>query len=117
MLGIVVVMLILLFAGFRHPYFIFLFAVTLITLLQIITVRDFVSGFSNEGLLTICVLFAVVKPVQSTGILQIISNKVLIFQNYPRISLIIIMLFVSSLSVFFNNTPIVALFIPIIVDW
>eukprot|EP01080_Neovahlkampfia_damariscottae_P007094 gene7094-11257_t len=116
MLGVVGVMLVSLVLGLRPPYFTFLFASTIITYVGIIEKRDFLSGFSNEGLLTIAVLFAVVKPVSNTGILQRISQNVLVFKN-PRISLFIIMLFVSSLSVFFNNTPIVALFIPIIVDW
>jgi di/tricarboxylate transporter len=116
MLALVIIILFLLIANVKDPYFIFLAAATLITLLEIISMKEFLSGFSNEGLITNALLFPVVKPVSKTGILQFISLRIL-FKRFPRLSLLIIMLVVSGFSVFFNNTPIVALFIPIIKDW
>jgi di/tricarboxylate transporter len=116
MLVVVVTILFLLIASFKDPYFIFLSAATLITLLDIISLKEFLSGFSNEGLITIAILFPVVKPVSKTGILQFISLRILL-KRFPRMSLLIIMVVVAAFSIFFNNTPIVALFIPIIKDW
>jgi di/tricarboxylate transporter len=117
MLAVIFLILFLLITSFKHPYLVFFLSATLITILKIITLKEFLEGFANEGLLTIALLFAVVKPVANTGILQYISQRILIFQNYPRFSLLTMMIMVAALSIFFNNTPIVVLFIPIMKDW
>lgn len=83
----------------------------------IVTQEEFMQGFSNDGMMTIGMMFVVVTPVARTGILQILTKSVFIFKKYPRFNLLIIMITCSFLSFWMNNTPIVALFIPLIRDW
>lgn len=67
-------------------------------LFGIVTTDEFMQGFSNEGMMTIGMMFVVVTPVAKTGILQLLTKSVFIFKNYPRFNLLIIMVTCSILS-------------------
>jgi di/tricarboxylate transporter len=76
-----------------------------------------VSGFGNEGLITVAVLFVVVAGLSQTGAMNLIVQPLL---GRPRtvLSAQARMMFpVSILSAFLNNTPIVAMFMPVVNDW
>lgn len=75
------------------------------------------AGFSNEGLVTIAVLYLVVTGLQQTGSLGWISQRVLGLPKGESAALIRMMLPVMGLSAFLNNTPVVAMFIPIVNEW
>ena len=75
------------------------------------------SGFSNEGLITVAVLFVVAGGLQETGAMD---SLVQYFLGRPKSNTAAqgrMMSLVMSLSAFLNNTPLVALFIPAIKDW
>ncbi len=76
-----------------------------------------VADFSNEGLVTIAVLFVVAKGLSLTGAMTIITGSLL---GRPRSVVgaqIRLMVPVAGMSAFLNNTPIVAMFIPVVSDW
>jgi di/tricarboxylate transporter len=78
---------------------------------------DALSGFSSSGMITVGVLYVVVAGLQETGALNWITVQVL---GHPRSMLraqIRLMLPVSGLSAFLNNTPVVAMFIPVVNEW
>src|SRR4030042_592454 len=85
---------------------------------KIISLEEAFSGFSNTGLLTIGLLFVVAGSMQTTGALNYITPY--IFGTAPqnhRKKLLRILLPISTFSAFLNNTPIVAMFIPIVRSW
>ena len=81
------------------------------------TPQAMVAGFGNYGLITIAVLFVVAAGLSHTGAMSLITEPLL---GRPR-SLISAQLRmmgpVAGLSAFMNNTPIVAMFMPVVTDW
>ncbi len=83
----------------------------------IISPQEAFSGFANTGMLTVAALYVVVAGLTETGALEVIG-RYLLGRVKSELSLIRRMaLFVPSISAFLNNTPIVAMFIPIINNW
>ncbi len=75
------------------------------------------NGFSNPGVVTIAVLFVVVAGLKDTGSL---TDLVPLLFGRPKgitASLIRLMPPVAAISAFMNNTPVVAVLIPMVNDW
>ncbi len=80
------------------------------------TADDAVAGFGNSGLMTVGFPFVVVAGLVYTGALDRLVSPLLgrprsVFQAQIRL-----LPMVSGLSGFLNNTPLVAMFIPIVKD-
>ena len=75
------------------------------------------AGFSAPGMITVGVLYIVVSGLQETGGLSWISHHVLGFPKGGRRALMRMLLPVVPLSAFLNNTPVVAMFIPVVSEW
>ena len=81
------------------------------------TPQQAVAGFGNQGLITIAVLFVVAAGLAKTGALDLLARPLL---RRPRTVLgaqLRLMFPVAGLSAFMNNTPIVAMFVPVVSDW
>ncbi|MDZ5473960.1 SLC13 family permease [Bacillus sp. 31A1R] len=116
-LAIVGVMLICLIREVFRPDFIVLCALACLMLFGILSPADAVKGFSNEGMLTVALLFIVAGAVQQSGIFTKLATVLMGHGDKPRSSLARMMLPISALSAFLNNTPIVVMFTPIIRKW
>lgn len=81
------------------------------------TPKQAIAGFSNEGLITIAVLFVVALGMSQTGAMDLIARPLLGRPSRLREAQIRLMLPVAGLSAFLNNTPIVAMFMPVVSDW
>ncbi len=93
---------------------------TLVLLLvgQVISIEEAFAGFSNAGVLTIGLLFVVAGALQKTGALNYVVNIIFGNQNHSLTRRLLRILFpVSAFSAFLNNTPIVAMFIPLVRSW
>lgn len=75
------------------------------------------AGFGNEGILTIAVLFVVAAGLAQTGAMGLITRPLLGTPASPLAAQLRMMLPVSALSAVMNNTPIVAMFVPVVADW
>lgn len=75
------------------------------------------AGFSNAGMVTVAVLYMVVTGLQQTGALGWISQRVLGFPKGEKAALLRLIPPIMGLSAFLNNTPVVAMFIPVVKDW
>lgn len=76
-----------------------------------------IAGFANPGLLTIAALYVVAAGLKQTGAVNLLSNKAFgRSRSIPRTQLRI-MAPVTVLSAFTNNTPMVATFVPAVLDW
>jgi len=81
------------------------------------TPREAVLGFSDPGPITVGVLFIVVEGLMRTGAMTRITSPLL---GLPKTTLSAqsrLLLPVAGLSAFLNNTPIVAMFMPVVADW
>ena len=96
---------------------VFLGALTILLVSGVLTVGDALKGFSSEGMITVAVLYVVVAGLQETGGLSWISQQMLGRPRRLRAALVRLILPVTLLSAFLNNTPVVAMFIPVVTDW
>ncbi|MCL4694694.1 MAG: SLC13 family permease, partial [Candidatus Hydrogenedentes bacterium] len=99
------------------PDAVLLGATVMLTLTGIISPAQAFAGFSNEGMLTVAALFVVAAALRETGALDTIGGLVLGRARTERGVLIRLAGSVTGMSAFLNNTPIVAMFIPIITRW
>jgi di/tricarboxylate transporter len=96
---------------------IFLGAAAVLFLSGVLDEKTALSGFSNSGMITIAVLYIVVTGLQQTGALTWVSQQVLGMPKTQSWALLRMMLPVMGMSAFLNNTPVVAMFIPVVDDW
>ncbi|MBK7403220.1 MAG: SLC13 family permease [Phycisphaerales bacterium] len=80
----------------------------------IITPKDAFAGFSNSGLLTVAFLYIVATGLQETGAMGMLTQRFLgrpktALQAQARIAVPVV-----AMSAVLNNTPIVAMFMPVI---
>ena len=83
----------------------------------ILSEQDALAGFSNPGMITVAVLYIVVTGLTQTGGMNWVSQKVLGLPKGQNAALLRMMPPVMGMSAFLNNTPVVAMFIPVISDW
>ena len=96
---------------------VFLGAAAILFLSGVLDEESALAGFSNSGMITVGVLYIVVAGLKQTGALQWVSQQVLGMPKTPSRALVRLMLPVMGASAFLNNTPIVAMFIPVVNDW
>ncbi|MGF1568231.1 MAG: SLC13 family permease [Nodosilinea sp.] len=75
------------------------------------------GGFSNAGMMTVAVLYVVVAGLQQTGGLAWVSQQVLGLPKSQNRAMVRMMVPIIGISAFLNNTPVVAMFIPVVSDW
>ncbi len=92
-------------------------ALTLLLVTGILTTGEALSGFSNEGMLTVGVLYVVVAGLTETGAVNWVGQGLLGRPRGETHARLRVMLPVAFLSPFLNNTPVVAIFIPAVQDW
>ncbi|OEU47685.1 MAG: transporter [Desulfobulbaceae bacterium S3730MH12] len=81
----------------------------------ILTPRETIAGFANPAVITVGAMFVVSKGMMRTGGVEFLGRRIIQMAggNY-KLALIIILLTVAVASGFINNTPVVILFIPVI---
>jgi di/tricarboxylate transporter len=90
---------------------------TLLLVSGVLTPAQALAGFANPGMLTVAVLYVVVSGLSETGAVGWITRSLL---GRPRNTFNAqwrLMLPVAGLSVLLNNTPVVAVFLPVVKDW
>jgi di/tricarboxylate transporter len=83
----------------------------------IINVNVAMDGFANHGLLTIAALFVVAQAVSESGGLSSIANQFLGKSTNLTVVYARMVLPVTAVSAFLNNTPVVAIFVPLVRSW
>ena len=92
-------------------------ALTMLLVLGILDTGEALKGFSNEGMLTVGVLYVVVTGLTETGAVGWIGQGILGRPKGEIRARLRLMVPVAALSGFLNNTPVVAIFIPAVQDW
>lgn len=82
-----------------------------------ISTEDALSGFSNPGVLAVGSLFVVIKGVERSRLADRAAKHVFGLRTSLTAGLLRLMGLAFLLSAFLNNTPVVALLIPITKDW
>ncbi len=83
---------------------------------QLLDPTQAVQGFGSTGMITVGLLFVVAAGLTRTGAVSLIANPLLGKANGLRSAQWRMLTPVAGLSAFLNNTPIVALFLPVVDD-
>jgi len=92
-------------------------AVIVLLVAGVITPEQAFSGFSNPAPITVAALYVLARAVEKTGALRPLVAAALGRGEHQRGALVRLTIPTAAASAFLNNTPIVAMLIPQIVDW
>ncbi|HEX8289169.1 MAG TPA: SLC13 family permease [Pyrinomonadaceae bacterium] len=92
-----------------------LLIMTLLLVSGVITAAEGLSGFSNTATITIGAMFVLSAGLFKTGAVGILGGLInRIFKKNFWSAIVIVMVLVGVLSAFINNTPVIAIFLPIL---
>ncbi len=83
----------------------------------VLTPAQALAGFANTGLATIAVLYIFVAGLRETGSMAWATQRLVGNPRSVTDALLKLMLPAGTLSAFINNTPVVAIFIPVVQGW
>ncbi|MCM3111235.1 SLC13 family permease [Lederbergia lenta] len=116
LLVIILMMLALVFEVSRPEIIVFT-ALSIFMLSGLLTVEEAIEGFSNEGMLTIALLFIIAAAIQKCGLVDRVVTKLLAGNKSDQWAIAKILTLVAGVSAFLNNTPIVVTLTPILRKW
>ncbi|MCA8989284.1 MAG: SLC13 family permease, partial [Planctomycetaceae bacterium] len=99
------------------PDLILISALAFLLLAGIVDAEQALKGFANPGLFTVGVLFVVAEGLTQTGAINGIVQRVLGHPKSASAGLIRMMFPAAFMSAFINNTPVVAMLLPVVNDW
>lgn len=116
-----VVVVLLCFAGLMRsrlpPDAVLMAGVAVLLLLGILEPAEAFAGFSNEGTITVALLFVVARGLTNTGAASFVAGSLLGKPKQLSVAQFRLMAPVALLSSVVNNTPVVAMMIPAVIDW
>ena len=89
----------------------------LLLLFRVVDVETALSGFSHPAVLMIASLFVVAAGLRRTGAIQSLAERLLGRPETVAVAQFRLMAPVALMSAFVNNTPIVAMYLPVIGEW
>jgi di/tricarboxylate transporter len=114
------VLLVLMFAVLAWDKFpnwlVFVATLTAMMTLKLAPAVALVKGFSNIGVLTVAALFPVAAGMYATGAITLLSHRLIGRPRTPTSANLKILPPVAIGSAFINNTPMVAMMIPVVRD-
>ncbi|MGB7214229.1 MAG: SLC13 family permease [Gammaproteobacteria bacterium] len=116
-LAIVAVTMTILVGTRIAPDLVLVGALTALMLTGVLSPTEALSGLGNPGLATVGVLYVVVAGLTDTGAVQAIGTRLLGRPRSVAAAQLRLMMPITALSAFLNNTPLVAMFVPVVEDW
>jgi len=99
------------------PDMVLVAGLTVLVATGVLSPEDAFRGFGHPAVVTIAALYIVAAGVRQTGGLDWIARRALGRPPTRWRAQLRLMLPVGGLSAFLNNTPVVAMFIPLVRDW
>lgn len=110
-------MMVALVREIARPDLILFTTLAVFLLTGVVNPQQALQGFSNQGMLTIALLFIIAGTIQKSGIFNRAIAAVLGSRSGPKSAMFKMMLPVAGMSAFLNNTPIVVTFTPFVRKW
>ncbi|MBI5440026.1 MAG: SLC13 family permease, partial [Deltaproteobacteria bacterium] len=89
----------------------------LLLLTGVLNPSQALAGFANEGMITVGVLFVVATGLSETGAFSLVVPRILGRTSSVKLAQARMMIPTTLLSAFINNTPLVAMLLPVVLDW
>jgi di/tricarboxylate transporter len=116
-LAVVTVTMLLLIGTRTPPDLILIGALTALMVMDVLSPGEALSGLGNPGLATVGVLYVVVAGLTDTGAVHAFGGRLLGRPGSLVSAQLRLMLPVTAMSAFLNNTPVVAMLVPVVEDW
>ncbi len=88
-----------------------------LVLTGVLTPQEGINGFSNKATITVAFMFVLSAALLKTGALQVLAHRLSKFFRYKfNVGMVLMMLMIAIISAFVNNTPVVAMFIPVVIQ-
>lgn len=118
---LIIVLIIAMFAAMimeiAHPATVALMTLLVFFILGYISPNEILGAVSNEGVITLALLFIITSVVERTGIIDRLLIRVLDRSKTSRGALFKLLTSLIGVSAFFNNTPIVVMMVSSIQNW
>jgi len=89
----------------------------ILVLTGVLTPQEGIKGFSNKATITVAFMFVLSAALLKTGALQVLAHRLSkLFRYKFNSAMLLMMLMIAIISAFVNNTPVVAMFIPVIIQ-
>ncbi|MDE0472166.1 MAG: SLC13 family permease, partial [Ekhidna sp.] len=83
----------------------------------VISPEEGVAGFSNKATITVAFMFVLSAALLKTGALQYVAHRLSkTFRYRFDVGIVLMMILIAVISAFINNTPVVAVFIPVVIQ-
>lgn len=115
--GVVVAVFVGLAVGQQAPHVVLLAGLAFVVVTGLVDPGEALVGFSNPGLVTVAVLFVVAAGLRQTGALGYIVQRALGRPRSATEAQARLVPPVLAGSAFLNNTPVVAMLLPVVMDW
>lgn len=111
----ITILAVVLFASEKYPVdLVALMLMATLLLTGIVTAEEGISGFSNTATVTVGAMFILSAGLFKTGVVNFLGAQVIkVFRVNFWLAIATTMVVAGGLSAFINNTPVVAVFIPI----
>ncbi len=96
---------------------VFMSAAVMLMMAGVLTPEELLGGFANLGLATVAVMFIIASALTRTGALSALSNQLLGSPKKLSTAQARLMFPVAAISSLLNNTPVVAMMIPLVSKW
>ena len=96
---------------------VFMCAAVMLMMAGVLTPEELLGGFANLGLATVAVMFIIASALTRTGALSALSNQLLGSPKKLSTAQARLMFPVAAISSLLNNTPVVAMMIPLVSKW
>ncbi len=116
-IGVIVGMVVVMAANLVGPDLVLIAGLTVLLLSGVLDPAEAFVGFSNPAVITIAALFVVAAGVKETGGLDLAARLVLGRPRSLAGAQLRMMFPAAALSAFLNNTPVVAMFVPLVTSW
>ena len=83
----------------------------------VLTPAETFAGFANESMLTIGALLVLAAALRATGALEASFGRIFGRTRSERVGLLRMVFPIATVSAFLNNTTIVAMMTPVVIDW
>jgi di/tricarboxylate transporter len=114
----IILLAVILFATEKLPVdLVALLVMVSLIITGIITPEQGVEGFSNKATITVAFMFILSAALLKSGALQFLAYTLSkVFRKNLNAGIILMMTMVAVISAFINNTPVVAVFIPVVIQ-
>ncbi len=89
----------------------------ILALAGVVTPMEAFAGFANEAMLTVAALFVLAAALRDTGALEALFGRIFGRTRHERTGLSRMLPPIAALSAFLNNTTIVAMMTPVVIEW